>query len=187
MGRTVYYAAASLDGYIADREETLDWLMGFEGAGYAGGEARNPMGEGGTYHDFIAGIGSLVMGSGTYEFIQREGGWAYGEMPAWVYTRRELERIEDAELSFVSGDVAERHGEILEAAGGKDLWLIGGGDLASQYIAAGLLDLVRVTVVPIVLGDGLPLFAEPLPRPMRLLELTPFASGMAELSYEVSR
>ena len=64
--------------------------------------------------------------------------------------------------------------------------MIGGGDLASQYVDAGLLDVVRVTVVPIVLGEGLPLFARPLPRPLRLLAVTPFANGMAELSYEVA-
>ena len=186
MARTVYYAAASLDGYIADTEETLSWLLGFEGAGYAGGEAPTPMGEGGSYQEFFAGVGSLAMGSKTYEFIQREGGWAYGEMPAWVYTRRELEPIDGAEgLSFASGDVADLHAEILDAGSGKDLWVIGGGDLASQYVDAGLLDVVRVTVVPILLGEGLPLFARPLPRPLRLLAVTPFANGMAELSYEV--
>ena len=73
MARTVYYAAASLDGYIADTEETLSWLLGFEGAGYAGGEAPTPMGEGGSYPEFFAGVGSLAMGSKTYEFIQRRG------------------------------------------------------------------------------------------------------------------
>ena len=188
MPSTVYYAAASLDGYIADTDETLTWLTGFEGAGYAGGEAATPMGEGGTYAEFFAGVGSLAMGSKTYEFVRREGVWAYGEMPAWVYTRRELEPIDGADgLSFASGDVAELHGEILEAAGGKDLWVIGGGDLASQYVDAGLLDTVRLTVVPVVLGEGLPLFARPLPRPLRLLAVTPFANGMAELSYEVQR
>ena len=73
MARTVYYAAASLDGYIADPEETLPWLLGFEGAGYAGGEAPTPMGEGGSYPEFFAGVGSLAMGSKTYEFILERG------------------------------------------------------------------------------------------------------------------
>jgi dihydrofolate reductase len=175
----------SLDGYIAEPEEKLDWLTGFEGAGSEVGGDDGAMGG---YDEFFAGIGALVMGSKTYDFLLRGDYWTYGEMPAWVYTSRELPRIERATgLRFASGDVAADHAEQVEAAGGKDLWVMGGGDLASQYVAAGLLDLVRVTVVPVVLGAGLPLFAEPLPKPMRLLGTTPFASGMVELSYEVSR
>ena len=185
MARTVYYAAMSLDGYIAEPEEKLGWLMGFDGPGSAmeGSQGSSPVEE--SYPEFLRGIGSLVMGSKTYEFVLSEGGWAYGDMPTWVYTRRELPPIEGANLTFTAGDVAERHAEIVSAAGAKDLWVIGGGDLASQYVAAGLLDLVRVTVVPVVLGGGLPLFAEPMPAPMRLLAMTPFENGMVELSYEI--
>jgi dihydrofolate reductase len=183
--RTVYYAAMSLDGYIAEPEEKLDWLTGFEGAGSAVGEG-NPIAD--SYPSFIAGVGSLAMGSKTYEFLLRGDYWDYGDMPAWVYTSRDLDRLGKAtDLRFVSGGVADHHAEQLEAAGGKNLWVMGGGDLASQYAAAGLLDLVRVTVVPIALGAGLPLFAEPLPKPMRLLGVTPFSNGMVELSYEVAR
>lgn len=185
LGKTVYYAAMSLDGYIAEPEEKLGWLTGFEGAG-GRGEDSSPMKE--SYPEFMRGVGSMVMGPKTYEFILGESGWAYGDMPTWVYTRRRLERIEQAaNLQFARGEVAELHAEILAAAAGKDLWVIGGGDLASQYVEAGLLDLVRVTVVPVVLGAGLPLFARPLMKPMRLLGTTPFANGMVELSYELQR
>ena len=183
-GRTVYYAAMSLDGYIAEPEEKLDWLTKFEPAGSALGEDDGGMGG---YDEFFAGIGALTMGSKTYEFLVREGVWPYGDMPAWVYTSRELPPIEKATgLRFTSGDVAAEHAEQVEAAAGKDLWVLGGGDLASQYIDAGLLDLLRVTVVPTILGAGLPLFAGPVP-PMKLLGTTPFDNGMVELSYEVAR
>jgi dihydrofolate reductase len=183
--RTVYYAATSLDGYIAGPEEEMDWLTGFQAAGSAVGEGL-PLQD--AYPAFFEGVGSLTMGSKTYEFMLRGDYWEYGDMPAWVYTSRNLGRIERATgLRFASGEVADDHAEQLAAAGGKDLWVIGGGDLASQYVAAGLLDLVRVTVVPIALGEGLPLFAEPLPKPMRLLGVTPFSNGMVELSYEVAR
>lgn len=184
MARTVYYAAMSLDGYIAEPAEKLDWLMGFEGQDYEG-PGTQPISE--DYPAFMEHVGSLVMGSKTYDFIVDEK-WAYGETPTWVYTRRDLPAIEGATgLSFTSGDVADLHGEILAAAGGKDLWVIGGGDIASQYVAAGLLDLVQLTVVPVILGDGLPLFAEALPKPLRLIESHPFDSGMARLGYEVVR
>ena len=183
MASTVYYAAMSLDGYIAEPEEKLEWLMGFDGPAYEGDDAE-PIKE--SYPAFFEGVGSLAMGSKTYEFVLNLDEWPYGDMPTWVYTRRELPRVESAGgLSFASGDVRELHGEILAAAGGKDLWVIGGGDLASQYVEAGLLDRVQLTVVPVILGAGLPLFAGPVP-PMKLLGIRPFDSSMVELKYELT-
>jgi dihydrofolate reductase len=181
--RTVYYAAMSLDGYIADPEEGLDWLMGFEPTGYGGeGEAG-----GNTFDDFFGGVGAMTMGSRTYEWIGDHVAWPYGDTPSWVYTSRELEPLDGAgKVSFTSGPVGELHGEQLEVAAGRDLWVIGGGNLASQYVAAGLLEAVRLTVVPTILGGGYPLFDEPLPRPMRLMAANPLASGMLDLSYELT-
>jgi dihydrofolate reductase len=185
--RTVYYAAMSLDGYIAEPEEKLDWLTGFDGPGYAGageGDGAGPIET--SYPAFMEGVGALVMGSKTYEFILDQE-WAYGELPVWVMTSRDLPAVAGAgDLRFASGSVAGLHDEMIDAAGGRDLWVVGGGDLASQYVGAGLLELLRVTVVPTILGDGLPLFAEPVP-PMKLLSTTPFDNGMVELSYEIVR
>ena len=185
--RTVYYAAMSLDGFIAEPEEKLDWLIGFDGPGYAEaseGEGASPIET--SYPAFMEGVGALAMGSKTYEFILDQE-WAYADLPVWVLTTRDLPRAEGASgLAFASGPVAELHEEMIAAAGGKDLWVVGGGVLASQYVAAGLLDLVRLTVVPTILGAGLPLFAEPVP-PMKLLATTPFDNGMVELSYEIVR
>ena len=110
----------------------------------------------------------------------------YGDTPAWVLTSRELPVIEGASgLRFASGSVAEIHDEVMAAAGGKDLWVVGGGNVATQYVEAGLLDVLQVTIVPVVLGDGLPLFAGPVP-PLKLLDVTPYGNGMAELTYELS-
>ena len=183
MARTVYYAAMSLDGYIADLEENLEWLMRFDGPGYAGeAAARGPMES--SYEGFYAGVGALVMGSKTYEFVLGHE-WSYGDMPTWVLTSRDLPAAEGADgLHFGSGPVAAMHAEAEEAAAGKDVWLVGGGDVATQYVDAGLLDVVQVTVVPVVIGAGLPLFAGPVP-PLRLLDLTPYGNGMVELTYEL--
>ena len=181
MAGTVYYAAMSLDGYIAEPEEKLDWLTEFEGPGYAGADGGDVAA---SYPAFMEGVGALVMGSKTYEFILGEK-WMYGDLPVWVMTSRDLPAIEGAGgLRFASGPIADLHDEMMTAAGGKDLWVVGGGELASQYLDAGLLDIVRVTVVPLVLGDGLPLFAGPVP-PMKLLGVTPFDNGMVELTYEI--
>jgi dihydrofolate reductase len=183
--RTVYYAAMSLDGFIADRDENLDWLTKFDGPGYAGvAEHEGPMES--SYEAFYEGVGALVMGSKTYEFILPFD-WMYGETPTWVLTSRELPAVEGASgLRFSSGSVAELHDEVMEAAGGKDLWVVGGGNVATQYVEAGLLDVLQVTIVPVVLGDGLPLFAGPVP-PLKLTELTPYGNGMAELTYELAK
>ena len=184
MASTVYYAALSLDGFIAEPEEELTWLMGFESQDFEGEGVQSIEAD---YPAFMEGVGSLSMGSKTYEFILDQD-WAYGDTPTWVYTRRDLPRAEGAtNLEFTAGEVAERHEEMLAAADGKDLWVIGGGALASQYVAAGLLDTVILTVVPVWLGDGLPLFAEPLPKPLKLTEAHPFDSGMARLAYEVQK
>lgn len=183
MARTVYYAAMSLDGYIADVAENLEWLTGFDGPGFAG-EAAEPGPLEGSYERFLAGVGALVMGSKTYEFMLAHD-WPYGEMPTWVLTSRELPVIAGAGgLRFASGPVADVDREATGAGGGRDVWLVGGGDVASQYLAAGLLDVVRVTIVPVALGAGLPLFAGPVP-PLKLLGLTPFDNGMVELTYKV--
>ena len=185
--RTVYYAAMSLDGFIAEPEEKLEWLTGFDGPGYAGaggGTGSSPMEK--SYPAFMEGVGALVMGSKTYEFILDQE-WAYADLPVWVMTSRDLPSVDGAAgLRFAAGSVAELHDEMVGAAGGKDLWVVGGGDLASQYVEAGLLELLRVTVVPTVLGAGLPLFAKSVP-PMKLLSTTPFDNGMVELSYEIVR
>jgi dihydrofolate reductase len=183
MTRVVYYAAMSLDGYIAEPEEKLTWLMGFEGQDYAG-EGAVPME--GTYDTFMEGIGALVLGSKTYEFVRNEDYWPYTQ-PAWVLTNRDLEPFEGKDIRFASGPVTGIHADTVAAAGDKDVWLIGGGDVASQYIDEGLLDELILTVVPVILGDGLPLFARAVPDTLRLTGTRPFDTGMVELRYEVER
>jgi dihydrofolate reductase len=125
------------------------------------------------------------MGSSTYEFILGHN-WAYGDRPTWVLTSRDLPVAEGADIRFHDGPVAEIHGEALEAAGGRDVWAMGGGPVASELVAAGLLDELHVTVVPVVLGAGKPLFSEPIGKGMTLLGSRPFANGMFELRYSLA-
>ena len=108
------------------------------------------------------------MGSTTYEWIlahnQRTGeGWAY-DIPAWVMTHRELPGVDGADVRFAHGEVAAVHAEMTAAAAGKDLWVVGGGDLAGQFADAGLLDEVITYVAPVTLGSGRPI----LPRRLEL-------------------
>lgn len=186
MSKTRYYCAASLDGYIAESDDTLAWLLEYEGS-YEGGEED---GRGG-YDRFYEGIGALVMGSVTYEWILGQlGEWPYKGKPAWVLSSRDLPQPEGdgegVDVRIVDAGVTELIDEMLAAAGERDLWVVGGGNVASQFADAGLLDQVEVTVVPVVLGSGKPLFDRRLPGgPMQLKGSRAFASGMVELRYEI--
>jgi dihydrofolate reductase len=177
----VYYCAQSLDGYIARADDSIDWLTGYEGE-FAGADEL-PLGD--NYERFMEGIGALVMGSATYAFVAALDAWPYPEHPVWVLTSRDLAVQDGADVRVVRGAVAGLHAEIAASAGDRDVWVVGGGNVASQYAAAGLLDRVEVTVVPVVLGAGKPLFDDPLAAPLRLVSTRPFANGMVELRYVV--
>ena len=162
MSLTQYYTATTLDGFIADEKHSLDWL--FTRAQDEGG-AQN-------YGDFIANVGALAMGSTTYEWIvdhefagkeRAEWKWPY-DVPCWVFTHRRLTVVPHAQITFTSGDVRGVHEEMLRAAGDRNVWIVGGGDLAGQFGEAGLLDEVIVSVAPVTLGAGAPL----LPRRLEL-------------------
>ena len=168
MTRTVYYTATTLDGYLADEQDSLDWLFvqDIDNAG--------PM----NYDAFIAGVGAIVMGRTTYEWVRRHmassgEAWSYA-MPTFVATHTELPGVDGADVRFVQGDVAPVHAALVEAADGKDVWVVGGGELAAQFADAGLLDEVMVSIAPVTLGAGRPLF------PRRFdLELTDLARNRA--------
>jgi dihydrofolate reductase len=156
LSRTQYYTAATLDGFIADPDNSLEWLF-----------TRRRDGEGGllNYEDFIAEVGALAMGSTTYEWIidHESAKWPY-DVPSWVFTHRELTLVPNAPVEFVSGDVSPVHEQMRRAAGERNVWVVGGGDLAGQFADAGLLDEVLVTIAPVTLGGGAPL----LPRRIEL-------------------
>jgi dihydrofolate reductase len=177
--KTQYFCAATLDGYIADPDDGIDWLTGFE-SGYDGpGESVSD-----AIDTYLEGVGAMVMGSSTYEYILTHD-WPYGDRPSWVLTSRELPVAEGADIRFHNGPVADIHDEMLAAAGELDLWVVGGGPVASELVEAGLLDELLVTIVPIILGAGKPLFSAPIDKGMRLLGTRPFANGMFELRYSL--
>jgi dihydrofolate reductase len=159
---TQYYTATTLDGFIADPDNSLEWLFIRER------EDDGPL----NYGEFIAEVGAMAMGSTTYEWIldhefagkdPTERKWPY-EIPCWVFTHRQLPVIPDARIEFTSADVAVVHEQMLVAAGDRNVWIVGGGDLAGQFADEGLLDEVIVSIAPVTLGDGAPL----LPRRIEL-------------------
>ena len=153
MSNGVYYTATTLDGYIADEHDSLEWLFKQDD------DESGPL----NYHEFITTVGALAMGATTYEWIRarieegREGGWAYTQ-PTWVFTHRKLPPIDGADIRFVSGPPAEVWPALSEAAGDRDVWVVGGGDLAGQFAEAGYLQTVITSIAPVTLGAGRPLF-----------------------------
>ncbi|WP_341730151.1 dihydrofolate reductase family protein [Brooklawnia sp.] len=145
MTKLTYYTASTLDGFLADPTDSLAWLL------------RQDIDEHGpfNYEEFIATIGAIVMGSTTYMWLLRNdpGAWPY-RMPTWVMTSRSLTAPDGADVRFASGDVRTVFTQLTDAAGGKDLWVVGGGDLAGQFADAGLLDEIVISVAPVVLGAG---------------------------------
>ena len=155
---TIYYTASTLDGFIASSEHSLDWLFPHDI------DQSGPMNYGG----FIQGVGGIVMGSHTYEWIRDHTGgtWDYVQ-PTWVFTTRALEVFGGGDVRFTRADVAQVHAELVAAAAGKDVWVCGGGELAGQFADAGLLDEIWVQYAPVTLGAGAPL----LPRRLDLTVL----------------
>jgi dihydrofolate reductase len=182
--KTQYYTASSLDGFIATEHDSLDWLFSL-------GSLNDS-----SYPAFIAGVGAMAMGSSTYEWMLRnadkvaaESGsaWPYTQ-PVWIFSSRELPAVAGADLRFVRGDVRAVHEKMREAASGKNLWIVGGGDLAGQFYDAGLLDEIIVQLGSVTLGRGKPLFPRRLLSPqLRLRSAHQLGPGMVELSYEVAR
>ena len=152
--KTQYYTATSLDGFIATEDDSLEWLFTL-------GDVNDT-----SYPTFIEQVGALAMGSATYEWMLRNAdkvaadtgsAWPYTQ-PTWIFSTRELPSIPGANTRFVQGDVRPVHAEMKRAAGSKNIWIVGGGDLAGQFFDAGLLDEMFVQVGSVTLGRGKPLF-----------------------------
>ena len=193
MSKTQYYCAASLDGYLAEADDSIAWLLGYEGSFQADDAEPAPMAEGGSYERFYEGVGALVSGSTTYEFvldhIVEDGEWPYAGKPCWVLSSRDLPVPvgDEVDVRIVDGRVRDLYEQMLGSAGGRNLWVVGGGNVASQFADEGLLDEMLVTVVPVVLGAGKPLFERRLPGgPMQLIGTRAFDNGMVELRYRIS-
>ncbi len=141
----VYFTASSLDGFIVDAADSLDWLV------TRAIDADGPFG----YQAFVRTVGALVMGSATYEWIVKNqpGEWMY-EQPTWVLTRRPQIVVDGHPVHIHSGSVASLHPELLAAAADKDVWVVGGGDVAAQFAQADLIDEMVVTYAPCSLGSG---------------------------------
>jgi dihydrofolate reductase len=173
MVEVIYYVATSLDGYIATSDGRVDWLERFQSAG-------EDLGAGALH----SSVDAFLMGSHTYEFALQLGHWPSPDKPSWVFTRRDL-RVLDPSINLTSQTPAEIV-EQLQTRGIRRAWLMGGGQLATSFRCAGLISRFILSIFPVILGSGIPLFAPTtaLKDSLRLIAAKPFASGVVQLSYE---
>ena len=166
---TIYYVASSVDGFIADPDDSLEWLI------HQDVDGQGPL----NYEDFASNVGAAVMGRTTYDWVRREqpDEWMFADMPVWVLTHRPLDNLppdaasdsggDAPNIETEDGDIHDLHARMTRAAaasGRPDVWVVGGGEVAGQFADAGLLDQVIVSVAPVTLGAGRPL----LPRRLDL-------------------
>lgn len=176
--RVRLYIATSIDGFIADRDGSVDWLAPFDARQYG-------------YENFIAGVGALIMGRRTFEAID-----ALGE--GWPYTGKQVFVLSSTSLGDVPRDVAvvprgitaahERARRSIEYLPDKDIWIVGGAVTAQSALEAGIVDLVEVFLVPVLLGAGLNLLNDLRVRQNLLLHGSEtYPDGVVRLQYAVAR
>ena len=180
--RVTIHMAASLDGFIARKDGSVDWLETADE--FADGDTLDP----GFVETFLDTIGCYVMGSRTYEtalkFEAKGLGWAYGNKPVFVLTSRNLPRTRNT-IEFYSGDLTPFVNGRLRSTF-RTIWFVGGGVVSGECLRLGLADEVRYSILPILIGDGIPFF-EKLDRDvaLHLAEVKAYKNGMVELCYEV--
>lgn len=167
----IAYVAVSLDGFIAGDKGSVDFLEGFGSQEYG-------------FDDFMKTVEAVVMGSTTYEQIV-EWGWPYGSTPALVLTSRNLAIIEEAEIAFSSAATGLAIRSYAAQVEGR-VWIVGGGQVITDGLRDGAIDLLEVYVMPIALGSGVPLFTEAYSGPLDLLESASFTNGVVKLLYSTS-
>ena len=180
--RVTIHMVASLDGFIARRDGSVDWLDTSDD--FPAGDTMDPT----LVEAFLRTIDCYVMGSRTYEtalrFEAKGLGWSYGNTPTFILTTRELPRIRPS-VELYSGDLRQLVNARLRPAF-RSIWFVGGGAVSAECIRSGLADEVRYSILPILIGDGIPFF-EKLDGdiPLHLAEVKAYTSGMVDLRYDV--
>lgn len=184
QSRVTIHMAASLDGFIAKKDGSVDWMETADR--FEGGIALTPE----AIADFLRSIGCYVMGARTYEtaleFDARGLGWSYGDTPTVVLTRRPLRKIRET-VEFYSGDLAELINERLKPRF-ADIWVVGGAAVSAECLRLHLADEIRYSVLPVAIGDGVSFFRGlDADVPLHLLEAATYTSGMVALRYAVNK
>ena len=177
MSDVILYVASSLDGYIARPDGSVDWLDEIPDPGNGNGEDYG-------YGEFYTGVGVVLMGRITYEqVLSFDVDYPYAGKEGYVFSRtRAGER--DEYVNFVNGEDIPGLVQNLKRNSEKNLWLIGGGQLVREFLNLDLIDRIELFILPVILGQGLPLFPPPTPqRNLTLIGVRSYDNGMAQLTY----
>lgn len=170
MPKFILYIATTLDGYIASLDGSIEWLISFETNGDNG------------YTKFYRTVDALIMGSTTYEQIVGFGDWVYSGKLTYVLTSRNL-TSDRSDVVFIKGGIEA----VLQALQHKNygrIWVVGGGKVASSFMAQELIDEFILTVMPIILGKGISLYQSVPEQKLKLIGTTSYKSGAVELHYQ---
>lgn len=174
MSKIILYVASSLDGFIAGRNGDISWL-----------DAYQVEGEDYGYSEFLKTIDVIVMGSKTYEQVLSFGSWPYEGFKTYVMTKRQLKSVDKVEVDFYSGDLDSFVAGIKRESR-KNIWLVGGASLAQSFLERGFIDEIVISIIPVILGDGISLFGH-MQRDFRLelIRSGSYNNGIVKLHYKL--
>jgi dihydrofolate reductase len=170
----VLFIASSLDGYIATKDESLEWLFAVEGEGDNG------------FSEFYDTVDTVLMGKKSYDWVMKQEieEFPYKNKECYVFTRSSYQDTED--VKFVNDDINNFVNK-LKNKGGTNIWVVGGGELLNSFIQEDLVDEFIITIAPTILGNGIPLFKEGNHQLDLSLKGTKKFNQFIELHYEVKR
>jgi dihydrofolate reductase len=172
--KIILYIASSLDGFIAGRNDDISWL-----------DAYQVEGEDYGYSEFLKTIDIIVVGSKTYEQVLSFGGWPYEGIKTYVMTKRQLEPEDKAKVEFYSGDL-DSFVPGIKRESHKDIWLVGGASLAQSFLKHGSIDEMIISIIPVILGDGISLFGRAQEEfRLELLRSGSYDNGIVQLHYKL--
>lgn len=174
MSEVIYMFAMSLDGFIANEDGGFDWLNDF------------PANEDFGFDTFLASITGIIMGRDTYEVMRAEPEWPYSAIPSVVATNREIDDL-PAGVATVAGTPQHMLDTVRGMGATGRIWLFGGGDIAKQFLDAGLLDTVDIGTIPVILGSGIPAFKKSSRHWLELQSAKALANGAVHSQYRVKR
>ncbi len=172
MMKTIYFAAASIDGFIGDKNDSLEWLF------------KNGPTDISFIDEFLETVGVIAMGASTYQWLleNTKGPWPY-KVPCFVFTHRKFDIIDGADIRFVKDEISACHKELKKSALGKNIWLMGGGDLVGQFHDQGLLDEMHIQTVSVFLNEGKKLFARRTEKAFKIKEIRQRGDTCVEVIY----
>jgi len=171
MRQVILFIATSLDGYIARTDGSIDWLFTDQDYGYTA---------------FSAGVDTIIMGRKTYEQVLTFGEFPYAGKECFVFSRNPA-RGSDDRVVFLDDDPSDLLGR-LRSRTGKNIWLVGGSELIHEFVLQDLIDTCVISIHPVILGSGIPLFRAPLPQQSLVLrDTTTFNTGLVQLTYTRKR